>query len=151
MAPVFHYGYRCDSLVVEICNLNTMAQADIEKRIELLEIAIAEYKTKKEMVDDSLTNDEELAGYDEKRRDAKKRYNAAKEALLGEPENRKLMEQMKDIAQDIKDTKKLLADELLTYFMKNNTLEYVDGKGKTRRISVSAKFVSAKGEDAERV
>lgn len=124
-----------------------MAQADIEKRLELLEKSEAEYKARKEMLDDALKQDPELTELEEKAKDAKKRHNAAKEALMNEPENRKQLEQMKELAQEIKDTKKLLGDELLAYFMKNNELEYVDSAGNKRRISVSAKFVRGKEEE----
>ena len=124
-----------------------MAQADIEKRIQLLEKSETEYKTKKEMVDDSLKSDPELLELEEKARDAKRRHSAAKEALLNEPENRKLMEQLKELAGEIKDTKKLLGDELIAYFMKNSSLEYIDSAGNKRRIAVSAKFVRGKEED----
>lgn len=124
-----------------------MAQADIEKRIALLETAQNEYRTKKEMLDDSLAQDPELIELDDKAKDARRRYQAAKEALMNEPAQRKLADELKDIAQEIKDTKKLLGDELVAYFMKNNTLEYTDSKGQKRRIAVSAKFVAAKESD----
>ncbi len=123
-----------------------MAQADIEKRLSLLAKAEQEYKTKKEMLDDSIRGDGELETLEEKVKDAKKRFLAAKEALMNEPEQRKLSEQLKELAGEIKETKKLLADELIAYFMKNNTLEYVDGNGEKRRIAVSAKFVRGKEE-----
>ncbi|CAN5147122.1 hypothetical protein BH11PAT4_BH11PAT4_7080 [soil metagenome] len=123
-----------------------MAQADIEKRLSLLEKAEQEYKTKKEMLDDSMRGDGELENLEEKVKDAKKRFLAAKEALMNEPEQRKLSEQLKELAGEIKDTKKLLADELIAYFMANNTLEYIDSMGGKRRIAVSAKFVRGKEE-----
>ena len=122
-----------------------MATADIEKRLSLLEKSEQDYKTKKEMLDDLLRNDGELVNLEEKAKEAKKRHSAAKEAVLNEPEPRKLLETMKELAQEIKDTKKLLADELLAYFIKNNTLEYTDSAGNKRRIAVSAKF--ARGKD----
>lgn len=123
-----------------------MAQADIEKRLQLLEKAEAEYKTKKEMLDDALLQDQELSNLDEKAKDARRRYQAAKEALQNEPENRKLLETLKELAGEIKDTKRLLADELIAYFMAKQSLEYVDSQGKARRIAVSAKFVPIKSE-----
>ena len=124
-----------------------MAQADIEKRIKLLEEAEQEYKTKKEMLDDGLRQDGELEELEEKVKNAKRIFQSAKEALLNEPAQRRLVEQMKELSQDIKDTKKLLADELLAYFMQNQSLEYIDSAGAKRRIAVSAKFVRAKEEE----
>ncbi len=125
-----------------------MSNASIEKRLELLENAEMEYKTHKEMLNDALANDSELIQLEDKMKDGKRRYQAQKEAVMNEPENRKIQEKMKDVAQEIKDTKKLLADELLGYFMQNNSLEYIDGKGNKRRISVSAKFAKG-GRDEE--
>lgn len=123
-----------------------MAQADIEKRLAMLEKAEKEYKVKKEMLTDSLNNDAELEELEEKAKDAKKRSLAAKEALMNEPENRKLVEELKDVAIEIRDTKKLLADELVAYFMNNQSLEYTDSKGTVRKISLSAKFIKSDPE-----
>ena len=124
-----------------------MSNADIEKRLEMLKKSEEEYKTQKEMLADALAQDQELDNLDEKMKDAKRRALAHKEALLNEPELRKLQEKMKEVAMEIKETKKLLADELIAYFMKNNSLEYIDSSGMKRRISVSAKFVSGKKEE----
>ena len=124
-----------------------MSNASIEKRLEMLEQSEQEYKTHKEMLNDALANDSELVELEEKMKDAKRRHLLQKETVLNEPENRKIQEKMKDVAQEIKDTKKLLADELIAYFMKNNSLEYIDGKGNKRRISVSAKFARGKEEE----
>ena len=124
-----------------------MDSAAIQKRIDMLSTSEGEFKTKKEMLQDSLRSDEELITLEDKMKDAKTRYSAHKQALLNEPNNRKLMADMKDLAQEIKDTKQLLGDELLSYFMKNNTLEYVDVNGLKRRFTVSAKFVKGKGEE----
>ena len=121
-----------------------MSNADIEKRLEMLKKSEDEYKTQKEMLNDALAQDQELDNLEEKMKDAKRRSAAHKEALLNEPDLRKLQEKMKETAMEIKETKKLLADELIAYFMKNNSLEYIDSMGMKRRISVSAKFVSGK-------
>jgi hypothetical protein len=123
-----------------------MAQADIEKRLALLEQAEADYKTKKSMLDDGLKADGELAELEEKVKEAKRKAALAKEALMNEPAHRKIQEELKELAQDIKDTKKLLADELVAYFMKNNSLEYIDAKGDKRRIMLNAKFARAKDD-----
>lgn len=124
-----------------------MDSAVIQKRLDLLQKSEGEYKIKKEMLYDGLKSDEELLVLEDKLKEAKKRYNAQKEAILNEPEYRKLLEDMKDLAIEIKDTKKLLGDELLAYFIAHNTLEYVDPSGEKRRFSVSAKFVKGKGEE----
>ena len=99
------------------------------------------------MLQDGLRADEEMIALEDKMKDAKTRFNAHKQALLNEPDNRKTLADMKDLAQEIKDTKALLGDELLAYFMKNNTLEYIDPSGQKRRFTVSAKFIKGKGEE----
>jgi hypothetical protein len=125
-----------------------MSNQSIEKRIALLEKAEQEYKTSREMLADALANDGELVGLEDKLKEAKRRHLAQKEAVLNEPENRKIVEKMRDIAIEIKDTKKLLADELLGYFIQSQSLDYVDSTGRKRRIAVSAKF-AARAEEPE--
>ena len=124
-----------------------MDSAAIQKRLELLDRSESEYRTKKEMLQDGLRSDEELLALEDKVKDARTRFTSHKQALLNEPESRKLLADMKDLAQEIKDTKQLLGDELIAYFMKNNTLEYVDPSGLKRRFAVSAKFVKGKSEE----
>lgn len=124
-----------------------MDSAAIQKRLDTLEKAEAEYRQKKEILTDSLKSDEELVSLEDKSKDARTRLISHKQALLNEPENRKLQMDMKDLAQEIKDTKQLLGDELLAFFMKNNTLEYVDAAGLKRRFKVSAQFIRGKGEE----
>jgi CRISPR/Cas system-associated exonuclease Cas4 (RecB family) len=123
-----------------------MSIAQIEKRLELLEKAEAEYKTQREMLADAMANDSELVELEEKMREAKRRHLMQKEAVMNEPENRKIAEKMKDTAIEIKDTKKLLADELVAYFMKNQSFEYVSDSGLKRRIAVTAKFARSEEE-----
>jgi hypothetical protein len=124
-----------------------MDTSSITKRIAMLEKSEAEYKTKKEMLDDALRSDGELQNLEDKAKDAKRSAAVQKEIVLNEPENRKLIEQMKELALEIKDQKKLLGDELIAYFMQNNSLEYVLPSGEKRRIVLSAKF--GKGKDEE--
>ena len=124
-----------------------MDSAVIQKRLEMLDTAEAEYRTKKEMLQDGLKADEELVSLEDKVKDARQRFSAHKQALLNEPDFRKMIADMKDLSIEIKDTKKLLGDELIAYFMKNNTLEYIDPSGQKRRFTVSAKFT--KGSDRE--
>jgi hypothetical protein len=126
--------------------MHVMDQSAIQRRLELLEKSEGEYKTKKEILQDSLKSDEEMIALDDKAKDAKTRMAAHKAALLNEPDKRKLVADLKDLSQEIKDTKQLLGDELITYFMENNTLEYTDASGMKRRFAVSAKFLKGKGE-----
>jgi gamma-glutamylcysteine synthetase len=124
-----------------------MDSASIQKRLDLLADSQNEYKTKKEMLQDGLRSDEELITLEDKLKEAKQRMTMHKQALMNEPENKKLQEDLKDLSQEIKDTKQLLGDELVAYFMENNTLEYTSPEGKKHRFAVSAKFV--KGNEGE--
>jgi hypothetical protein len=123
-----------------------MDSAAIQKRLELLENAQNEYKIKKDMLQDSLRNDEELVALEDEAKEAKRKATAQKQALLNEPESRKVIADMKELAQDIKDTKALLGDELVAYFMANNTMEYIDPSGNKKRFRVSAQFLRGREE-----
>lgn len=123
-----------------------MDHGSIDKRLELLAASQEEFKTKKQILADSMTGDDEFMALDDKAKDAKTRLAAHKAALMNEPASRKLQEDLKDLAQEIKEAKQLLGDELLAYFMANNTLEYVDLNGLKRKFSVSAKLLAGRGE-----
>jgi hypothetical protein len=59
-----------------------MSNAQIEKRLEMLEKAEQEYKTQKEMLNDALANDSELVELDEKLKEAKRRHLAQKKLKI---------------------------------------------------------------------
>jgi len=124
-----------------------MDSAVIQKRLDMLQQSENEYKTKKDMLQDSLKNDEELLALEDKAKEAKRKATLQKQALMNEPENKKLAEDLKDLAIEIKDTKKLLGDELIAYFMEHQTLEYIQPDGAKRRFRVSAAFVRGKEEE----
>lgn len=123
-----------------------MDQVTIQKRMEMLERSEQEYKTKKEMLDDAFKVDTELQEKEDDAKEAKRAVNIQKEIIGNEPANRKLIEDMKDLALEIKDTKKLLGEELIAYFMENKSLEYVTPSGEKKRIVISAKFGRGKEE-----
>jgi hypothetical protein len=96
-------------------------ETSIQKRLDLIEQSEQEYRTKRDMLQDALRADEELIALEDALKDARQRHQAHKQALLNEPENRKLQADMKDLSIEIRDNKKVLGDELLAYFMKNNS------------------------------
>jgi len=124
-----------------------MDSAVIQKRIDMLRKSEDEYRTKREMLADSLANDEELLALEDAAKESRRKAVLQKQALMNEPENKKLVADMKDLAVEIRDTKKLLGDELVAYFMENRSLEYVDPSGSKRRFRVSAAFVKGKEEE----
>ena len=124
-----------------------MDSSAIQKRIDMLQQSENEYKTKRDMLADSLKNDEELLALEDVAKEAKRKATLQKQALMNEPENEKLADDLKDLAIEIKDTKKLLGDELIAYFMEHQTLEYVQPDGGKRRFRVSAAFVRGKEEE----
>lgn len=119
----------------------------IAKRMDMVEQVEAEYKTKKEMLDDAMRADSELVQKEDKLKDIKREVNIQKEIIMAEPANRKLVEDMKDMALEIKDLKKLLGEELIAYFMEHKSLEYTTPMGEKKRIVISAKFGKGKGEE----
>jgi hypothetical protein len=124
-----------------------MDSAAIAKRYAELEKAEAEYKAKKEMMDDALRSDAELVELEEKVKEARRAATIQKEVILNEPSIRKNMEQLKEMALEIKDIKKLLGDELIAYFMHTKELEYTTPSGEKKRIVLSAKL--SKGGSGE--
>ena len=110
----------------------------VEKRLGMLHQAQKEMKAKKEMLRDSLLSDEEYIALEDTAKEARRRLTLHKQALLNEPESVRLKDDIKDLQIEVKDTRKLLGDELIGYFMKNKTLEFVSSKGQKVRFNVSA-------------
>lgn len=126
------------SIIIPVKSLST--QVAVEKRLSMLHKAEEQLKTKKEILKDSLLSDEELVSLEDKKKEASQRLSSQKSALLNEPENRKLTADIKDLQIEVKDTKKLLGDELIGYFMESNSLEFVTSKGHKVRYNVNASF-----------
>lgn len=112
----------------------------VRKRAAMLHKAQEEARTKKEMLSDYLLSDEEYLALQEKAKDARERLSAHKMALMNEPENVRLRADLKDLQVEIKDTKKLLGDELLAYFIENKSLEIETERGEKVRYQISARI-----------
>jgi hypothetical protein len=84
----------------------------------------------------------------EKAKEGKQRVTLQRQALMNEPENRQIQADIQELAKEIKEVKEQLGDELVAYFMKNQTLEYVDSTGTKRKFRVSARFVGKNSEEA---
>ena len=100
----------------------------INRRIEKLEAEQTELKLKKEILDDVLANDTQLTNIKEDLVALNRSYKLEKEIILNEPENRKLLDDIKDIKTEIKDLKALLTGELLSYYHETGSLEIDDGE-----------------------
>ena len=98
-----------------------MIQANVTKRLQSLESDQKEAKIQKEMLDDLLADDTDLQAAKEKLEAAQKNFKMTKEMVLNEPAAAKIVEKMKDIAEDIKLTKQMLSGELLSYYVETGS------------------------------
>ncbi len=114
-----------------------MNRREITKRIVLLNQSLAERKTKKEMLEDLLSGDKELSGLIMKLELAKEAVKQCKEILMNEPDARKISFDIKDISLEIRETKSLLSDELLSFFVEEQSFDLEDGEGETYRLKFS--------------
>lgn len=110
----------------------------ITNRLKKLAVEHKEAKTRKEMLDEYLNNDEEYIGLKDTAKEASRRLSAHKQALFNEPENRKIIQELKDVQKEIKDLKALLSGDLLAVFVDKNTLEFEDAEGNLRKIKIRA-------------
>jgi hypothetical protein len=115
-----------------------MSEKSIEHRLAEIEKLQEEQKNQKGMLVDLLESDPELSELEEKVKDAKTRFTSAREAAMNEPAAKKISERMKEIAVELKETKQLLADDLVAYVVRTQSTEYTTQDGTKRQIRMAA-------------
>lgn len=111
------------------------------ERLKKLKGEREELKARKQQVLDDLEADGEYIDLKEKAKEAAKRLSAHKQALLNEPQNRKLVEDIKDANKEIKDLQALLSGELLAFNRTANSFQMETTDGQLHNIQIKAKLV----------
>jgi len=66
-----------------------------------------------------------------------------KDKVTSSPTLKNMDEEMKQLRQDVKENKEVLAQELADYYKDSGSLEIIDGEGNTKRIIFSVKLVKS--------
>lgn len=109
-------------------------------KLTALEADLEEMKVSKQMMLDSIESDEEYVRLKAIAKDASKTANLHKAALLNEPENVKVNQNLRELVSEIKETRAIISDNLIGYFTEEQRLEFEDGSGQLFRFKMNAKL-----------
>lgn len=100
-----------------------------------------ETRTKKEMLDDGLNNDETYKLHTEKVKEATKIRFATKQQLLKQPALKQLTDDLKDLREQTKELQASLSEYLSEYARLSGAREIEDSNGEVLDIVYAAKLV----------
>lgn len=103
-----------------------------------------EIRTKKEMLDDALNNDQTYKEHTEKAKEAAKIKSQTKQELLKQPSLAKTVSDLKDLREELKELQSSLSDYLSEYARLSGSNEIEDENGEVREIVYIAKLVKRK-------
>lgn len=116
----------------------------IKNTLPRLEKLKEEVKTKKEMIDDALNNDSTYKLHLDKAKEANKLKTGTRQQLLKQPSLATLVNDVRDLREEIKGLQSSLSDYLHEYARLSGASEIQDAQGVVREIVYVAKLVKRK-------
>lgn len=113
----------------------------ISKRIEIVENLKKEKQTAKEMLDDSLINDDEYRKLKLQLESMQGDLKAKKAEIIARSENEKVIFKYKEINQELKEERETLALELIEFYRQTQGTEIESLDGTRLKLKFSAKLI----------
>ncbi len=114
--------------------------SSIQKRIQIIEDLTKELKTLSDMVKDTMQNDPNFAKAEEEKAKMREEAKVAKNKVEDKAEVKRMLSDMKEKRDEIKEAKETLSLELIEYYRQNTLLTIEDGDGKVREMKISVKL-----------
>ncbi len=111
-----------------------MSTDTITKRLKILSDLNEELNKIKALYDESLENDPKYQEIQEEQNKVKDQYKEQRAKILEDTTFADLNNQVKELRQDIKENKEILAQELADYYKDSGSLEIVDEEGNSYRV-----------------
>lgn len=129
-----------DNPATPLLSLEEMIKSALPRLDKLKEDA----RLKKEMIEDALNNDSTYKEHTEKAKEANKIKNGTKQQLLKQPSLATLVNDVKELREEIKELQASLSDYLSEYGRLSGSNEIQDANGEVREIVYVAKLVKRK-------
>ncbi|MCL4360048.1 hypothetical protein M1555_02220 [Patescibacteria group bacterium] len=120
-----------------LLNLESM----IREYIARIDRTKKELKTRRGMLESALSNDETYRDHDQKVKEANKTKAATKKQILDAPENRALVEKVKEASIEVKELDTALSEYLREYQRMTGSNEIEGEDGEVREIVYVARLV----------
>lgn len=120
-----------------------MSESTINNRLKIIADLNEELRTLRDQYTETLENDPEYQDMQEKAKEYRAEVKSTKDKVTSRPTITKMDDHIKEIRDEIKDHKEMLAQELADYYKETGELKFTDNEGNEKRIIFSAKIVSA--------
>ena len=117
----------------------------IQKRLKIINDLQAELNKVKDHYEDSLNNNpviQEAQQQEEEMKKKKEETKAKVEKVKESPMLKSMMDQMKELKEDMKNNKEALSQELADYYRESGSMEIADEEGNTKRIKFTARLTN---------
>lgn len=115
----------------------------IKNRIKIINDLQDEVKKIKAHYKESLENDPRYQEVQEKKAKIREESNVVNERVRSSSTLQKMEQEIKEMSDDIKDQKEMLAQELADHYKDTGEMKITDPDGNEKRVVFSAKLVSA--------
>ena len=118
-----------------------MNTSSIAKRIQIIEDLKTEKQSVKDMLDDSLINDDEYRKLKPQLESIQGDLKAKKTEIIARSENEKLISKFKEINQELKEERETLTAELIEFYRQTQGTEIESLDGTRLKLKFSAKLI----------
>ena len=118
-----------------------MDLAQIQKRIEMMENLQRESREAKEMLKEELENDERYREVLEEANEVNAKKKRIKEEIENGGSNKKLLQTIKDNAEELATLKEILTAELVEVYAEQKVDAITDANGDVRKFKLSVKLM----------
>ena len=118
-----------------------MDLAQIQKRIEMMEELQRETREAKEMLKEELENDERYREVLEEANEVNAKKKRIKEEIENGGSNKKLLQTIKDNAEELATLKEILTAELVEVYAEQKVDEITDANGDVRKFKLSVRLM----------
>ncbi|MEK7595811.1 MAG: hypothetical protein AAB443_04475 [Patescibacteria group bacterium] len=121
-----------------------MELTSIQKRIQIIEGLQKELQVLSNMLKETYENDPQFQKAEEENSKVREETKVAKNKVEEKESVKKILTDMKEKRDDIKEAQETLSLELIEYYRKNSVLTVEDGDGKVREMKISVKLSNPK-------
>lgn len=119
-----------------------MSVEKIQNRLRIINDIKEEIKKLKEVYTESLEQDQSYMELQEEKKRVREQNRTHKLRIQNNPTYSEYELQLKELRQDVRENREILAQELADYYKESGKMEIVDDEGKTKKIVFSVKLVN---------
>lgn len=118
-----------------------MSTEKIKNRLKILDDIKRETKKLRAIYKETLEEKDSYQEIQEEKKKIRQQQQEQKLKLKNDPQISDYELQLKELREDMKENKEILAQELVEYYRETGKMEIVDDEGNTKRIVFSAKLI----------